>query len=82
MAGFSFWCSRTSRTALIAVLLVVSLATAILIAMQAQYSNSSQRAAAEGVLRDYSSLVADEVIRRSAIEVGYYGYSTLSVALD
>jgi signal transduction histidine kinase len=32
-------------------------------------------------LRDYSGLVADEVIRRSAVEVGYYGYSTLSAAL-
>ncbi|HET8925825.1 MAG TPA: hypothetical protein VFN26_22770 [Candidatus Acidoferrum sp.] len=32
-------------------------------------------------MRDYSGLVADEVIRRSAVEVGYYGYSTLSAAL-
>jgi len=81
MAGLSFWRSRSSRTALIVVLLLVSLATAGLIVIQAQYSASAQRAAAEGVLRDYSSLVADEVIRRSAVEVGYYGYSTLSAAL-
>jgi signal transduction histidine kinase len=81
MAGLSFWRSRTSRTALIVVLLLVSLSTAGLIVVQAQYSASEQRAAAEGVLRDYSGLVADEVIRRSAVEVGYYGYSTLSAAL-
>jgi signal transduction histidine kinase len=81
MAGLSFWRSRSSRTALIVVLLMVSLATAGLIVVQAQYSASAQRAAAEGVLRDYSGLVADEVIRRSAVEVGYYGYSTLSAAL-
>lgn len=81
MAGFSFWRSRSSRTALIVVLLLVSLITAGLIVVQGQYSASAQRAAAEGVLRDYSGLVADEVIRRSAVEVGYYGYSTLSAAL-
>ena len=81
MAGLSFWRSRSSRTALIVVLLLVSLATAGLIVIQAQYSASAQRAAAEGVLRDYSGLVADEVIRRSAVEVGYYGYSPLSAAL-
>jgi signal transduction histidine kinase len=81
MAGLSFWRSRSSRTALIVVLLLVSLATAGLIVIQAQYSASAQRTAAEGVLRDYSGLVAEEVIRRSAVEVGYYGYSTLSAAL-
>ena len=81
MAGLSLWRSRSSRTALIVVLLLVSLITAGLIVVQAQYSAYAQRAAAEGVLRDYSGLVADEVIRRSAIEVGYYGYSTLSTAV-
>ena len=81
MAGLSLWRSRNSRTALIVVLLLISLITAGLIVVQAQYSASAQRAAAEGVLRDYSGLVADEVIRRCAIEVGYYGYSTLSAAL-
>jgi signal transduction histidine kinase len=82
MAGLSFfWRSRSSRTALIVVLLLISLATAGLIVVQAQYSATAQRAAAEGVLRDYSSLVADEVIRRSAVDIGYYGYSTLSIAL-
>src|SRR5690348_5965618 len=73
--------SRSSRTALIVLLLLISLATAILIAVQAQYANATQRAAAESVLRDYSSLVADEVIRRSAAEIGYYGYYPLMGAV-
>ena len=81
MAGLSFLRSRSSRTALIVLLLLVSLGTAAVIAVQAQYSASAQRAAAEGVLRDYSGLVADEVIRRSTVEVGYYGFATLSAAL-
>ena len=76
-----FWRSRRSRTAFIVVLLLTSSATAGLIVVQAQYSAAAQRAAAEGVLRDYSGLVADEVIRRSAVDIGYYGYSTLSAAL-
>src|SRR5260370_33804932 len=76
-----FWRSRRSRTALIVLLLVISLATACMIALQAQYSDASRRATAESVLRDYSSLVADEVIRRSAADVGYYGYYPLMTAL-
>src|SRR5262249_12749783 len=81
MVGLSFWRSRSSRTALIVVLLLISLATANLIIIQAQYSASAQKAAAEKVLHNYSGLVADEVIRRSTVEVEYYNYSTLSAAL-
>jgi signal transduction histidine kinase len=81
MAHSFSWQSRRSRTALIVLLLLISLATAILIAVQAQYANATQRAAAESVLRDYSSLVADEVIRRSAAEIGYYGYYPLMGAV-
>ena len=81
MAHAFSWQSRSSRTALIVLLLLISLATAILIAVQAQYANATQRAAAASVLRDYSSLVADEVIRRSAVETGYYGYYPLMGAV-
>jgi len=81
MANWFSWHSRSSRTALIVLLLLISLATATLIALQAQYANATQRAAAESVLRDYSSLVADEVIRRSVAEVGFYGYYPLTGAL-
>ena len=71
------WHSRRTRTALIVLLLLVSLATASLIVLQAQYANASQRTTVESVLHDYSSLVADEVIRRSSAEIGYYGYYPL-----
>jgi signal transduction histidine kinase len=57
--------------------LLVSLATASLIVLQAQYANASQRTTVESVLHDYCSLVADEVIRRSSAEIGYYGYYPL-----
>lgn len=66
---------------MIVLLLLVSLATASMILLQAQYSDAYRRATAESVLRDYSSLVADEVIRRSAAETGYYGYYPLVGAL-
>src|SRR2546430_12843038 len=71
------WHARRTRTALIVLLLLVSLATASLIVLQAEYANASQRATVESVLHDYSSLVADEVIRRSSAEIGYYGYYPL-----
>src|SRR5579864_7945859 len=77
----SFLRSRNSRTALIILLLFISLATASMIALQAQYSDVSQRVTAEGVLHDYSSLIADEVIRRSAADIGYYGYYPLMGAV-
>ena len=74
MAVSLFWRSRNSRTAVIVLLLLISLATASLLALQAHFSDVYHRATAEGVLHDYSSLIADEVIRRSAAEIGYYGY--------
>jgi len=73
----SWWHSRRARTALIVLLLLVSLATASLIVLQAQSANASQRATVVSILHDYSSLVADEVIRRSSAEIGYYGYYPL-----
>jgi signal transduction histidine kinase len=73
----SWWHSRRARTALIVLLLLVSLATASLIALEAQSANASQRATVVSILHDYSSLVADEVIRRSSAEFGYYGYYPL-----
>ena len=66
---------------LIVTLLLVSLGTACLLAAQAYAASRYQRAAAESVLRDYSSLVADEVIRRTTADVGYYGYYVLIAAL-
>lgn len=62
---------------MIVLLLLISLATASVLALQAHFSDVYHRATAEGVLHDYSSLIADEVIRRSASEIGYYGYYPL-----
>ena len=62
-------------------LLLVSLVTAGVLAAQAYVAGRYQRAAAESVLRDYSSLVADETIRRTTADVGYYGYYTLVTAV-
>lgn len=81
MAISLFWRSRNSRTALIVLLLLISLASASMIALQAHYSDASQRATAESVIHDYSSLIADEVIRRSAADIGYYGYYPLMEAV-
>ena len=66
---------------MIVVLLLISLAIASVLALQAHYSDVYHRTTAEGVLRDYSSLVVDEVIRRSAAEIGYYGYYPLVQAV-
>lgn len=62
---------------MIVTLLLVSLVTASVLALQAYFSDVYHRTTAEGVLHDYSSLVADEVIRRSAADIGYYGYYPL-----
>lgn len=62
---------------MIVLLLLISLATASLLTLQAHFSDVYYRATAEGVLKDYSSLVADEVIRRSTAEIGYSGYYPL-----
>jgi hypothetical protein len=75
------WNSRNTRTAVIVALLLVSLVTAGVLAAQAYVAGRYQRAAAESVLRDYASLVADEVIRRTTADVGYYGYYTLVTAV-
>jgi signal transduction histidine kinase len=71
----------SSRSTLIAGLLVVILATTGLLAWQAQYAVTSHRAAAEEVLRDYAALAADELVRRSTARIGYGGYYPLVTAL-
>ena len=75
------WNSRNTRALLIVALLLVSLVTAGLLAAQAYVAGRYQRAAAESVLRDYSTFVADEAIRRTTADVGYYGYYVLVTAL-
>ena len=72
---------RHSRTTLIVLLLIVSLGSAGVLAWEAYDEAVSHRNAAENVLRDYSSLIADEIIRRTSTEVGYYGYYQLIIGL-
>jgi signal transduction histidine kinase len=73
--------SRNTRALLIVALLLVSLVTAGLLAAQAYVAGRYRLAAAESVLRDYATFVADEAIRRSTADVGYYGYYVLVTAL-
>src|SRR5271169_1484652 len=70
-----------SRTTLIILLLILSLGSAGVLAWEAYYEAVSHRTAAESVLKDYASLIADEVVRRTSTEIGYYGYYPLVVAL-
>ncbi|HSF16408.1 MAG TPA: HAMP domain-containing sensor histidine kinase [Vicinamibacteria bacterium] len=70
-----------SRSAVIAASLLVILAATGILAWQAQYAVNSHRAAAESVLRDYAALAADELVRRTAVQVGYQGYYPLVTAL-
>ena len=81
MTGDRPWPSASARATLIAAMLLVSLATAGVLAWQAAAAASSHRASAESVVRDYAALIADEAIRRSSTELGYAGYYTLLAAL-
>jgi signal transduction histidine kinase len=69
------------RSAFIVALLLVSLFTTGLLAVQGHYAATLHRSAAERVLRDYARLAADEVVRRAVVEVDYYGYQPLLAAL-
>ncbi|HLJ17152.1 MAG TPA: HAMP domain-containing sensor histidine kinase [Bryobacteraceae bacterium] len=62
-------------------MLLASLGSAGVLAWNAYEEASSHRIVAENVLKSYASLVAEEVIRRTSQEVGYYGYSQLALAL-
>src|SRR5512134_3727329 len=58
------WRSLLTIQLLSGTLLLVSLLT-----LQAQYAWTYHRTTAEGVLRDYSRLVAEEFIRRASLEI-------------
>ncbi|HVT58582.1 MAG TPA: HAMP domain-containing sensor histidine kinase [Thermoanaerobaculia bacterium] len=72
---------ETSRSGLIAGLLLSSIVLAGVLTWQAQLSMISQRAAAEKVLRDYAMLAADELARRSVNELGFYGFYPIVTAV-
>lgn len=69
-------------SAFIGVLLVASLVVAGAVAWQAQDAARSHRAMAERVLRDYAGLAAEELVRRSAAQIGNQGYYVLIQALS
>lgn len=69
-------------SAFIVFLLLASLGIAGAVAWQAQDAARSHRAMAERVLREYAGLAADELVRRSSAQVGYYGYYALIQALS
>ncbi|MEO6325227.1 MAG: histidine kinase dimerization/phospho-acceptor domain-containing protein, partial [Thermoanaerobaculia bacterium] len=66
-----------SRSGLIVVLLLLSLALAAVLAVRAQMADVNHRAVAENVLRDYARLAADELVRRMTTKVGYEGFYPL-----
>ncbi len=68
-------------SALLVGLLVASLLLVAVLAWQAVDAARSHRAVAESLLRDYAQLAADELVRRTVNEVGYYGYYPLLNAL-
>ena len=58
-----------ASSALIAVVLVVTLAVATALAYQAQRAARSHRATAENVLRDYAAFASSELARRAQREL-------------
>ena len=66
--------SDPSHTPWIAALLAASVLLVALLVVHAGYAASSHRVAAEAVLRDYAGLAGDELLRRVAAEIGYYGH--------
>jgi len=72
---------EVSRTLPISALSVTSLLTAALLAAEAHRAVTYHRRTAEAVLRDYASLAASEMIRRSASDLGYRGCYPLVGAL-
>jgi len=64
---------REWRPVLIAVLLSLSVASAVLLALQVQLAVAGHREATVGMLRDDASLAAEEFIRRAGAQVGYEG---------
>ena len=72
---------RGDGAAFIVVLLSLCLILVATLTWQAYDAARSHRAVAEDVLRDYARLAADELVRRSTSEIGFYGYYKLMGAL-
>jgi len=70
------------RAAFVIAPLVAGMFTAGLLALEAYRAAAYHRRTAQSVVRDYATLAAGEMIRRSANEIGYYGYYPLATALE
>ena len=66
--------TNRSHTPWIATLLAGSALLVALLVVNAAYTIRSHREATEAVLRDYASLAGDELLRRVAANLGYYGH--------
>src|SRR5687767_5765052 len=82
MAGPDRYTSRVrgidrSRAGLTVALLIVSLLTTALLALQAHATFLYHRSTAEKVLRDFARLAASEFVRRATARLGYDGYAVL-----
>ena len=71
-----------SRSILTVLFLGGTVLLVILLALQAHAAWIYQRTTAEGVLRDYSRLVAEEFIRRASQDIGYRGFYCIVTAMQ
>ena len=73
---------RLPRTVSITVLLLLALAFAVILAMQAVGASQHQKAQAERVLRDYSAFAAAQYASRSAGYLWYYAFTPAIKTID
>jgi signal transduction histidine kinase len=69
----AFRARREWRPALIVVLLSLSVAAAVLLALQVHLAVAGHREATVGMLRDDASLAVEDFIHRACMQVGYQG---------
>ena len=62
-----------SRMRSVVVLLVATLLITAWMALRAQYAEKARREAAEGVVRDWTRVAADEIARRTEAQTTFYG---------
>src|SRR5574342_210030 len=73
---------RLPRTVSITVLLVLALAFAVVLALQAVGASQHQKAQAERVMRDYSAFAAARYASRSAGYLWYYAFTPAIKTID
>ena len=66
-----------SRMRSVIALLVATLIITAWMAMRAQYAEKHRREAAEGVVRDWTRVAADEIARRTEAQATFYGTYTM-----